>query len=300
MSIFKRKDPSALQQQLAKFDKKGFEADKAEWRLSKDKEGSGTAIIRFLPAVADDATTINKITTHSFQRSGKWYIENCPSTHGDYDGCPACRWLKEQNWSYDNEADRNAMYQSGVTRKTNYWANILIIKDSANPENEGKVFKYRFGAKIFEKINVEAAGDADAGIAPCDVTCPFDGKNFYLKVKTVGKHPNYDDCKFLAASPIPNIEDEAFQQQLFDGMHDIMTITAKDKFKSNEELTTNFNRIMGATARAKTAANDFDEELSSFEAKQGNKAAAATAVAATATVSTDEVDPDLDALLDEI
>lgn len=300
MSIFKRKDPSDLQSQLAKFDKKGsFESDKNEWNITRDKEGAGSAVIRFLPAVKDDATTFVKIVTHGFQKNGKWYIENCSSTHGDYDSCPACQWVKEQNWDYNNEADRNAMYSSGTTRKIGYWANVLVVKDPACPENEGQVFKYRFGKKILDKIQAEINVDPEMGEEPCDVTCPWTGKNFFLKVEKVGGHPNYDKSKFQTVSAIPNIDDESFQQELFGKMHDIMAIVAPDKFKSKEELTTSFNRVMGAAGRVtKNAVSDFDKELEEFDNKPARVAKAAPAVE---TVSGgDSLDDDLDALISEI
>lgn len=305
MSIFKRKDPSELQQQLKSFENKGaFESDAAVWQLSQDPQGNGSAVIRFLPAAADDATTFVKLTNHGFQRNGKWYIENCHSTHGDWETCPACQWLKDQNWDYKNEADKKAMYNSGVTRKTSFWANILVITDPSNPDNDGKVFKMRFGKKLMDKILAEVNVDTSLGEVPCDVTCPFEGKNMILKVKKVGGNNNYDDSKFQAVSAIKNIDDESYQQKLFEQMHDIMSIVSKDKFKSKEELTTNFNRVMGGAARAATssrAESDFDAQMKEFETKDSTQASAPARSAMSSVTSTeDNLDADLDALLNEI
>lgn len=270
MSIFKKRDPSQLQQQLEQFTKKGgFESDATEWKLAQDKQGNGAAVIRFLPAASDDATTFVKVVNHGFQRNGKWYIENCSSTHGDYDSCPACQWLKEQNWDYNSEADKQAMYASGVTRKVQFWANILVVKDPANPENEGKIFKFRFGKKVMDKIQAEVNVNADLGEVPCDVTCPIEGKNFAYKVTKVGGNNNYDTSAFMKQSSIPNIEDESVQKKLESEMHDIMSLIAADKFKSFEELTTNFNRVMstrGSSGSAsKSAASDFDKQMADFD-----------------------------------
>ncbi|BES53280.1 hypothetical protein [Aeromonas phage phiWae14] len=301
MSIFKRRDPSQLQQQLASFSaKKGFESDGAEWKLVQDKQGNGAAVIRFLPAKGDDATTFVKLVNHGFQRNGKWYIENCSSTHGDYDSCPACQWIKEQNWDYNNEADKKAMYASGVTRKVAFWANILVIKDPANPENEGKVFKFRFGKKIMDKIQAEVDVNTDLGEEPCDVTCPFEGKNFTIKIKKVGGNNNYDDSAFGKVSQLPNIEDEAYQAQLFEQMHDIMSLVAKDKFKSFEDLSTAFNRIMGAEKRsAGRATDDFERQMQQFDEPQ-TPAEKAADDDVPFTPSTVGLDAELDSLLDEI
>jgi hypothetical protein len=309
MSIFKRRDPSELQNQMKQFDKKGFESDLTEWKPTLDKTGAGSAVIRFLPSIKDDATTFVKVVTHGFQRSGKWYIENCPSTHGDYDSCPVCRWIKDQNWDYNVEADRNAMYASGTTRKVGFWANILVVKDPANPDNEGKVFKWRFGKKVLDKINAQITVDESLGETPCDVTCPWTGKNFTLKIEKVGGHSNYDKSSFGDVKAIPNIDDEAFQQKLFSGMQDIMSIAAKDKFKSDEELTTIFNRVMGSNARAASsgAVGDFENQMNNFSA-EGSKAAPAPADREQPAKSNEPADAsigvgdddDLDALINEL
>lgn len=264
MSIFKRKDPSVLQAQLKAFDKKGgFEADAAEWKPTQGKDGSGSAVIRFLPAVQDDAVSFVKVVNHGFQMNGKWYIENCPSTHGDWDSCPVCAWIKEQGWDYKNESDKQAMYATGTPRKTNYWANILVIKDPANPENDGKVFKFRFGKKILDKINAQSLVDTELGEESCDVTCPWEGKNFFLKLEKVGRNNNYDKSYFAdKRTAIPNIDDEDYQKKLFGQMHDIMAIIAKDKFKSKADLEASFARVSGgvaAPARNTKPANAADD-----------------------------------------
>lgn len=303
MSIFKRKDPSQLQQQLATFSAKGkgFESDGTEWKLAQDKSGNGAAVIRFLPAASDEATTFVKLVNHGFAMNGKWYIENCTSTHGDYDSCPACQWLKDQNWDYKNEADKKAMYASGVTRKTSFWANILVIKDPANPENEGKVFKMRFGKKIMDKVQAEVDVNPDLGEIPCDVTCPFDGKNFVMKVKKVSGNNNFDDSSFQKQSEIENINDEAYQAKLMSEMHDIMSLVAKDKFKSKEELTVNFNKVV-VSRGGQRAQDSFDDEMNNFDAssKTGTKSVESDVVGSAMTTSSGSADADLDALLDEI
>lgn len=304
MSIFKKRDPSQLQQQLAQFSNKGgFESDTTEWKLVQDKQGNGAAVIRFLPAAADDATTFVKVVNHGFNRSGKWYIENCSSTHGDYDNCPACAWIKEQNWDYNNEADKKAMYASGVTRKTQFWANILVIKDPANPENEGKIFKFRFGKKIMDKIQAEVEVNTDLGEEPCDVTCPFEGKNFTIKIKKVGGNNNYDDSVFGKVSQIANIESEEYQAKLTTEMHDIMSLIAKDKFKPLAELTTNFNRVMGARSDTtnRSAAGDFDKQMAEFDNQPQEKEKQESQPNESELLSSaSAMDDDLDALLNEI
>ncbi|MFP9065703.1 hypothetical protein ACLI1X_16005, partial [Enterococcus faecalis] len=221
--MFKRKSTAELAAQMAKLNgNKGFSSeDKGEWKLKLDNAGNGQAVIRFLPSKNDEQAPFAILVNHGFKKNGKWYIETCSSTHGDYDSCPVCQYISKNDlYNTDNKE------YSLVKRKTSYWANILVVKDPAAPENEGKVFKYRFGKKIWDKINAMIAVDVEMGETPVDVTCPWEGANFVLKVKQVSGFSNYDESKFLNQSAIPNIDDESFQKELFEQMVDLSEMTS--------------------------------------------------------------------------
>ncbi|ARW57667.1 single strand DNA binding protein [Serratia phage CHI14] len=292
--MFKRKDPAALQAQLASLKGgSGFSSDdKNEWKL-KDDNGNGMAVIRFLPGKGDEGLPFVKLVNHGFKKNGKWYIENCSSTHGDFDNCPVCQHLSK-NDSYNTNKPE---YQL-LKRKTSYWANILVIQDKANPETEGKVFKFRFGQKVYDKITAMVEVDTSIGEVPVDVTCPFDGANFVLKTKKVGDFKNYDDSKFLGQSEIPNITDETFQKFLEENMSDLSELTAKDKFKALDVLQKKFEQVMGVAAMggaaSKAAAqadaigdslDSFDKDMAAFDSKPSTPA------------SSGAEEDDLDALL---
>lgn len=295
MSVFKRKDPSKLQAQLEKFQgKTGFQSDDENvWKLGVDKQGNGKAVIRFLPGRTEEDNPFVKLINHGFQKNGKWYIENCTSTFGDFDSCPVCGYLKDNDLFNTDKTE----YQN-LKRKTSYWANILVVNDPANPENNGKVFKYRFGVKIFEKIMAMSAGDPDLGEPSVDVTCPYDGADFSMSVKKVGGHLNYDDCKFKPSAMIPGIDDEETATRILEGMHDISTISAPDKFKSAEELRKQFDKVIGnGSARQSRAVDDFDAEMEKFNKEE--KPAKTERVETTSSDSSD-IDDDLKDLLGEI
>ena len=272
--MFKRKSTADLAAQMAKLNgNKGFSSeDKGEWKLKLDASGNGQAVIRFLPAKTDDALPFAILVNHGFKKNGKWYIETCSSTHGDYDSCPVCQYISKNDLYNTNKTE-----YSQLKRKTSYWANILVVKDPQAPDNEGKVFKYRFGKKIWDKINAMIAVDTEMGETPVDVTCPWEGANFVLKVKQVSGFSNYDESKFLNQSAIPNIDDESFQKELFEQMVDLSEMTSKDKFKSFEELNTKFNQVLGTAAMGGAAAaaasvadkvasdlDDFDKDMEAF------------------------------------
>ncbi|CCI88816.1 single stranded DNA-binding protein,phage-associated [Yersinia phage phiR1-RT] len=294
MSMFRRKDPAALQAQLAAM--KGGSSfssdDKTEWKL-KDDNGVGQAVIRFLPAKDDSQSSpFIKLVNHGFKKNGKWYIENCSSTHGDFDNCPVCQHLSKNDSYNTNKAEYNLL-----KRKTSFWANILVIKDPANPETEGGIYKFRFGQKIMDKINSMVEVDVSMGEVPVDVTCLFEGANFVLKTKKVSEYKNYDDCKFLAQSEIDGINTQAVQDKITAGMVDLSVLVAKSEFKDLATLTAKFGQVFGtaalggAAAKASAQADALADELDAFDkdmADYDNK---------TSTPDSSSSDDEIDALL---
>lgn len=274
--MFQRKNPAQLAAQLQ--DMKGGssynQGDNKEWKMTLDTAGNGTAVIRFLPGKTENDLPFIKLVNHGFKIGQKWYINNCTSTHGDFDSCPVCKHISE-NDLFNTD---NALYGK-LKRKTSYWANILVVKDPAAPQNEGKVFKYRFGAKIMDKINSMVDVDTEIGEVPVDVTCPFDGANFIMKVKKVSGFSNYDDCKFAKQTAIPNIDDISVQEKLAEDMVDISAMVAPSEFNSLEKNTVEFNKVMGTSALSGAAEaskiadaldnelNDIDAQMASFEAE---------------------------------
>lgn len=258
--MFKRNtgNTAALAQQLQSLSgSQKFEKDPAEWTLTTDKAGNGSATIRFLPAKGENGEVVPfvKMYNHSFkdEATGKWYIENCPTTIGKaYDDCPVCRGnnaLFEAGKAGNKAAAEKA---SKRARKLSYWANIVVIKDENNPEAQGKVFKYRFGKKIFEKI-MAAADSKIEEIPSIDVTDVFEGANFYLKVKQVSGFANYDDSTFGPSSELFK-GDEKELKRVWDEMHALSKIAAEDKFKSTEDLQKSYDRATGATASRRETA----------------------------------------------
>lgn len=272
--MFKRSDSSKLQAQLAALKGgNGFsKEDPKEWKIKTDAAGNGEALIRFLPSKTEDGLPIVKLVNHSFKVNGKWYWENCSSTHGDFDSCPVCKYINEKDLYNTDKTEWQL-----IKRKASYYANILVLKDPQAPENEGKVFKFRFGQKIYDKIVAMVNVNTDMGEVPVDVTCVFSGANFLLKAKKVDKHQNYDDSRFMQQSQLPKIEDEAYQKYLMENMVDLGEIVAPSQFKPFDELETKFKKTMGVSMVAGAAASsaaaainsqldDFDKDLMAFDA----------------------------------
>jgi hypothetical protein len=213
------------------------------WQPEVDKSGNGMAVIRFLPPPAvdgDDALPWVRIFNHGFKGpSGKWYIENSLTTLNQKDPVSELN-SKLWNESSDDASPQRKQVRS-QKRKLAYISNILVISDPKHPENEGKVFLYRYGKKIFDKItmlmNPEFEGD--------DPVNPFDfwkGANFKLRIRNVEGYRNYDQSTFESVAPL--LGDDAKLEEIWKGQYSLKELIAPDKFKSYDELKRKLYQIL--------------------------------------------------------
>ena len=259
-----------LNDQLQKLNSGGYQNDNADyWYPEVDKAGNGYAVIRFLPAPPNEDMPFVRMYDHGFQGPGGWYIENSLSTIGQPDPCG------EYNSKLWNEDGSNAAKEQvrKQKRRLTYHCNILVIKDPAKPENEGKVFKYKFGKKIFDKLNdlMNPQFPDEQPVNPFDF---WQGANFNLKIRNVEGYRNYDKSDFSAPSALS--DDDAYLESVWKQEHSLKDIIAPDKFKSYDELKARLYKVLqldGAPTR-KSEMADEDEvprEMNfkpSFKAKE--------------------------------
>jgi hypothetical protein len=212
--------------------------DEGYWKPTLDKAGNGSAIIRFLPAPPPETMPFAMYYRHAFQGPNGWYIENSRTSVGESDP------LGDYNtrlWSTKNEDLMNQARKQ--SRKKTYVANIYVIQDKANPDNEGKVFLYRFGKKIFDKIQkvVEPEFEGDEPMDPFHV---IDGANFRLRQKKQGGYPNYDDSMFETSSPLLKGDETAILKVL-EHLKSVSEEVNLNKFKSYEDLKKKLDKVMG-------------------------------------------------------
>lgn len=224
--------------------KGGYEDNKSEyWRLEVDKkDGSGYAVIRFLPASEGEEFPYIKKYTHSFKdaNTGKWYIQNSLTTLGQKDPVSEAN---SELWNTGIESNKNLARDR--KRQTKYVANILVISDPKNPQNEGKVFKFEFGPKIFQKIESAMAPEFqdEEAINPFDF---WTGANFKLKAINVAGQRSYDKSGFEAPSALLDGDDAALEK-LWNTQFKLQDELAPDKFKSYDELKALFQRVTGVS-----------------------------------------------------
>ena len=218
----------AVQSETSPQEKKSYVDDRI-WKPVMDKTGNGFAIIRFLPAPKGEELPWAKLWSHAFQGpTGQWYIENSLTTIGQNDP------VSEHNsalWNSGVESDKEIARKQ--KRKLQYYSNIYVVKDSANPENEGKVFLYRFGKKIFDKImeTMQPAFEDESPVNPFDF---WEGANFKLKLRKVDGYWNYDKSEFEAPSAL--FDDDDKLEELWGKEHSLTAFTENTNFKSYDEL----------------------------------------------------------------
>ena len=211
--------------------------DERLWKPELDKTGNGYAVIRFLPAPDKEEIPWAKLYTHAFQGPGGWYIENSLTTVGGKD--PVSDYNREL-WNSGNESDKDTVRKQ--KRKLSYYSNIYVVKDPTNPQNEGKVFLFKYGKKIFDKV-MEAMQPEFEDETPIN---PFDfwqGANFKLKIVKKDGFWNYDKSEFDSLAPL--LSDDDALEAIWKKEYSLAAVTATDQFKSYEDLERRLKYVLG-------------------------------------------------------
>lgn len=214
--------------------------DERFWKPTLNKKTeTGYAIIRFLPAAEGAEDEYVQVFSHAFQGpGGQWYIENCPTTIGRK--CACCE-NNTKDWSTGDKQIQNIVRDR--KRKLSYYANVYIIKDPDCPQNEGTVRIFKFGKKIFEKIDsvLRPKFQDDSPLNPFDF---WTGADFKIKVLKKDGYWNYDSSEFSTSSPLLGGDDDALKE-IYEKLHDISEFVNPNNFKSNDELQARLDKVLG-------------------------------------------------------
>ena len=276
-----------LNQELTKLNtNQSNSRDDRIWTCATDKAGNGYAIIRFLPAPAGEDVPFIRLFTHGFKGPGGWYIENSLTTIGQQD--PIAE-LNTRLWNSGVESDKETVRKQ--KRQLNFYSNIYIVKDPANPENEGKVFLFRYGKKIFDKIT-DLMNPQFEDEKPVDPFNLWTGANFKLKIRKFEGYPNYDKSEF--DSPAPLFDDDDKLEAVWKQEYSLKELIDPKNFRSYDELKRRLDRALGLTTGAapSNARQQFEDDTPPFDpAPQPRAQEARPAPAAT---SIDDEDDDFD------
>ena len=223
------------------------------WRTALDKSGNGYAVIRFLPAPTGEDVPWVRTFNHGFQGPGGWYIENSLTTLGKKDP------VSEYNtslWNSGIEANKDIARKQ--KRRLTYISNVYIVKDPSNPENEGTVRLFKYGKKIFDKVNdmMNPSFEDETPRNPFDF---WEGANFKMKIRKVDGFSNYDKSEFDNSAPL--LEDDDKMEEIWKTQHSLQEFLAPDNFKSYNDLKVKLDKILG-TATVPTVAGEPSPKLS--------------------------------------
>ena len=242
---------NAVKEDSAPQEKKSY-VDERLWKPELDKSGNGYAVIRFLPSVEGEDMPWAKVWNHAFQGpTGQWYIENSLTTVGQKDP------VSEHNtklWNTGLESDKETARKQ--KRKLQYFSNIYVVSDSKHPENEGKVFLYRYGKKIFDKLMaaMQPEFEDETPINPFDF---WKGANFKLKIRKVDGYWNYDKSEFETPSALG---DDSMIEGVWKKQYALKEFTASTNFKSYEELKTRLDAVLSGTVSVGNVTDAMDDE----------------------------------------
>lgn len=210
------------------------------WKPEVDKAGNGYAVLRLLPAPAvdgDEGLPWVKVFDHGFQGPGGWYIENSLTTLGQKD--PVSEY-NSQLWNSGIEANKEVARKQ--KRRLSYICNVYVVEDPKNPQNEGKVFLYKFGKKIFDKINeaMNPQFEDEKAVNPFDL---WEGANFKLKIRNVEGYRNYDKSEFSSSTAL--FDDDDKLEEVWKKEYSLKEFLDSSKFKTYDELKGRLDKVLG-------------------------------------------------------
>jgi len=230
----------------------GSSGDDRLWKLECDKSGNGYAVIRFLPAPNGEDLPFVKLYSHAFQGPGGWYIENSLTTLGQKD--PVSEY-NSMLWNNGTDAGKDQARKQ--KRKLTYISNIYVVKDPANPENEGRVFLFKYGKKIFDKLTaaMQPEFEDEEAIDPFDF---WQGANFKLKAKNVAGYRNYDSSEF--ARPDSLLDDDDAMEAVWKKQYSLEEFVGADQFKDYDTLKKRLDSVLGARSSSARIDEEVEDE----------------------------------------
>lgn len=235
----------------------GFKKDDDNfWKPDVDSSGNGYAVIRFLPAPPEEDLPYVQVWDHGFQGTGGWYIEKSLTTIGQKD--PVSE-MNSRLWNSGDEDDKNIVRSR--KRRLSYYSNILVISDPKRPENEGKVFLYKYGKKIFQKIQdkINPEFQDEEPVNPFDL---WTGANFRLKIRQVEGYRNYDKSEFDLSAQIEGTDEKL--EEVWKSEFSLKEFIDPSSFKSYTELEAKLHRVLGIEDLGKGTSSAMDEDVSNM------------------------------------
>lgn len=276
---------SKLNDQLKNMNSSYNSDDDKFWKPDVDKAGNGYAVLRFLPAPPGEEFPFVRMYDHGFQGPGGWYIENSLTTLNQDD--PVSEY-NSQLWNSGIEANKEIVRKQ--KRRLSFISNVYVVKDPANPHNEGKVFLFKYGKKIFEKLSDKMTPQYP-GEVPANPFDLWEGADFQLKIRNYEGYRNYDKSEFATQAPLSN--DDAALEEIWKSEMSLKELVDPKNFKSYAELKAKLYKVLGLDGRSHaptvSAAEDDSVEMN-FTPKFKERSAPTMEQSSSPSMSSDDDD----------
>lgn len=247
-----------LNSELEKLNNNFSKTDDRFWTPTVDKAGNGYAVLRFLPAAEGEDVPFIRRWDHGFKGpGGKWYIELSRNSLGEDDPTSD---MNSKLWAQgENSVGRRTVSGSddmpGTKRRLHYIASVYIVEDPDKPENNGTVRLFKFGKKIFDKLNdaMNPKFKDEQALNPFDL---WEGANFKLKIRKFEGHRNYDKSEFdrTTVGPLAGKTDTQLEE-IWKSQVKLQTFLDPSLFKPYDELQKKLNSVMDITGTPATRAD---------------------------------------------
>lgn len=250
----KNKLADKIREEAKKQDQTGGNKDERFWKPTVDKGNNGSAVIRFLPAPKGEEIPYVRVFSHFFKGPNGWYVENSLTTLGKDDPVSA---YNSKLWNSGDDDSPERKQARRQKRRLEYISNIYVVKDSGNPENEGKVFLFKYGKKIFDQLKdaMNPEFDDQESINPFDL---WEGATFNLRIRDVEGYRNYDKSKFEEAGPL--LDDDEELEKIWKSEYPLQAFLADDQFKTYSELKARLSRVLGEKIDVSEHEEDDDDD----------------------------------------
>lgn len=207
------------------------------------KDGKFSVILRFLPSHPDEIKPFVENRTHMFKVNGdQWFGCDCLGKFGK--PCPICEYNREQFKKYGKEEGRARSFGKA---RSKYVCNVLVVRNANNTEQEGKVYRFEFGAQIMKMIS-EAMTEKDDGLSVTPAINPFDwtlGANFVYEGVQSSNGPKLDASHFGPQQAINKWTGKGYKELTEAEIDDIESKLYKlDECYHKEEDCANYNQIL--------------------------------------------------------
>ena len=242
-----------LSEKMNNENKRGNFEDNRFWQPELDKSGGGFAVVRFLPAIDGEDSPYIKIYNHGFKINGKWFIENCPTSMGTGNPCPVC---ESNNLLWNSGIEENKEIVRKRKRVMKYISNIIVLSDAKHPENEGKIFLFNYGPKIFTKL-MNAINPEFEDEKSFNPFCFWEGAPFKIKIRQVEGFRNYDKSEFGESGPLFESDDE--MEKVWKSQYPLQEFLSPKNFKPYNELKTKFLSVINSSPSVASPSDGGDD-----------------------------------------